>query len=138
MPSFLERRQAILDRHTVLESVPESTWHPDNAASPRKKGEPDLTTRPLCFIGNKAGFFVGPCAHSALARLKSFAEREAPRLDEDTDDQTRRALEVAREAALVIGSEGEERLSFHRNDLNDAIWAIMQTGMLVCSTGEKA
>jgi hypothetical protein len=137
MGTFADRRTAILTRHAMLETVPESPWHPQHPNSPRAKGQPDLSQRPIAFVGNKYAFFVGDCAVRCLAALKAYHEREFPRLDDDTQDAQRREIEIAGEAALSALADGTKMLRFDRAEWNDATSALGAMGIVVCTTGEK-
>lgn len=71
---LLARRQVVLERHKVLESVPGSSWHPNDPDSltRHRLGEMPLSKRPIALLDDDRVHVVGECFLNVVAWLKAW------------------------------------------------------------------
>lgn len=136
-----KRRQDILDRHKLLESVPGSGWHaddPDSLVRQRHK-KPPLTERIMAIQDNDRIHFVGPCAERLRKWLGTFAAKvqemsaKAKAAEQPEPDVLNYGLKwqanVLRHAKKVLSQEGDVELS--SQDWNYIISALTVMGIHV-------
>jgi hypothetical protein len=131
---LLKRRQAVLDRLLVLESVPGSGCHDNDPLGPVKKGEPRHSDRPVLVHDEHESYFAGEDAARCAAVLAAYHEREYPLLTRETEPQLYRAVKAA---GAVERFEGSDVLRVPRLLVNDVIYALRAEGVPVTGTGLK-
>lgn len=124
---LLKRRQDVIDRHRVLESVPGSGYHPNDADSRERarKGEAPLSERPVALLDDDRIHVAGPDAaavRAALARhVESFGGAPLDRADE------KYALQISRRVA----ASGGELLTLPTREWNACLLALAHQGVQV-------
>ena len=125
--SLLARRQAIKDRHAILESVRESPWHSERMPP----GEMLLSARPIAFVEDRHMRVVGPCVAQILAALLSYSADAEPH--DNRTPQEERAWQLAVGLKAQEGINGPE-LVLSSQDWNDCLFALAHEGVLVCTS----
>lgn len=129
-----KRRAAVVARHEVLESVPGSGWHPDDAQArdEARGGMSPVSKRPVALQGDGVAYFVGPDVPLVRERLASFAKKHA---DADGPAQLTHAAAVC---SRVAAGEGDDVIELPSRDFNAALYALGDLKVTVVVTGVAA
>jgi len=135
MSDLLARRQAVLERFKVLESVPGSGCHDSDPSGPVKQGQVRHSQRPVLLIDDQECWLVGDDVHMVLGTVAAYVEREKPNLSADSLPEVLRACNVAN--LLRPSSNGSPELKLARRHANDVIYMCGEMGLPVNGTGVK-
>lgn len=143
---LLKRRAAVVARHDVLESVPGSGWHCDDARAraERHDGFASISSRPVAIQNDNEFYFVGECVPIVRAALANFIEEyDAARAGEaagaeesgteppDMVPQLRHAYRMAKK----FGSEAGDVIKLGSQEFNGLTYALNAMKTLVVVAG---
>lgn len=143
---LLRRRATVVARHELLESVPGSGWHRDDARARAElmEGFAAISARPVAIQNDSEFYFVGPCVAIVRTGLAKFAEEykaareaearaaaEANTEPADMVPQLRHADRMARKFAASSG----DVIELGSQQFNGVVYALNAMKVLVVVAG---
>lgn len=136
MSDFVARRQAVLDRFRVLESVPGSGFHDNDPTGPVKQERLRHSERPVLFIDDQECWIIGEDVARVMRAATAFLERERPGLTAESLPEVIRSCHLV--SLLRPGENGTgPEMKLPRRYVNDVIWICAEMGLQVNGTGVK-
>lgn len=143
---LLARRAAIVARHELLESVPGSGYHADDAQAraERDAGKPPLSKRPVALHHDGRFWLVGPCVAAVREALSRFVAQLSAALEAEAQAHAAAGLPAPevlpqkRQAQAVsarVAAETSEVIELPSNEFNAILYGLNEMKVPVVSAG---